>query len=109
MVAIQFMAVNTQLFFNARMLKLNFWKYLGHQIAIVSVLLVFAAGSIKVVDEMFSFSKVGIGSFIISGVFYTVIVLGGAALFPIVFGLSRGDVQRLVTAGSRIKAEIWKT
>jgi O-antigen/teichoic acid export membrane protein len=43
MVALQFIAVNVQLYFNARLLGLRFWRYVGHQIVSVACLLGVAA------------------------------------------------------------------
>lgn len=95
MVSIQFVGVNVQLFFNARLLNLNFWKYVGHQLISVALLLGMAAIAVQIVEQIFGFSKQGIVSFASSGILYSILVAGVIIFFPLVFGLNRDDIKRV--------------
>jgi len=92
MVLIQFIGVNIQLFFNAQMLGLRFWKYFVHQLFCIFVFLSVAITSESLVDIFFNFSNTII-SFFFSGLLYTIFVGTIALLFPILFGLHKGDIK----------------
>ena len=94
MVALQFIAVNVQLWFNARLLKLNFYWYLRHQL-FVAVALTGCAwlGTAAVAELGFSPWL----DFLLSGVAYTGLALALAHWAPSLFSLRRGElVQKLV-------------
>lgn len=101
MVAGQFIAVNVQLWFNARLLKLHFWRYVGHQIVSVACLLCVAAIAVFLVDKGLGLQNKVILSFLISGIIYTfmIVIIGYAQ--PILFGLQRHDIQSFIQAGMR--------
>lgn len=93
MVAIQIIAVNVQLYFNAKFLKLNFYKLLAHQIVVIVLFLLIAFSSEKIVSELFFPADELIYSFIGSGVIYTLIVFMSFLICPIIFGLNYTDVS----------------
>jgi O-antigen/teichoic acid export membrane protein len=99
MVVLQFIGVNVQLWFNTRLLKLRFWRYVGHQIVSVGCLLGVAAISMLVVDKGLGLQNKVVLSFFLSGVFYTLMtgVLGYAQ--PVLFGLQRRDIRNLLNRG----------
>lgn len=99
MVALQLIGVNVQLWFNARLLKLRFWRYIGHQIVSVAYLLAVAAISMFVIDKGLGLHDKVILSFLLSGVLYTfiVVILGYAQ--PVLFGLQRQDIHSLIQSG----------
>lgn len=94
MVLIQFLAVNLQLWFNARLLGLSFTRLLAHQALVV---LVFAgcawlttglAGMASGLDWL--------AGFLASGLLYTLSVAGLCWLFPSLTGLRREDLRALL-------------
>ncbi len=96
MVLLQFVGVNVQLWFNTRLLKLRFWRYIGHQIVSVGCLLGVAAISMFVVDKGLGLYDKVILSFLLSGVFYTLMVIILFYFQPIIFGLQRQDIHSLI-------------
>ena len=101
MVALQFVAVNVQLWFNARLMKLHFWRYLGHQIISVGCMLGLAVIAMLVVDKGLGLQNKIILSFFLSGILYTLMtgILGYAQ--PVLFGLQRQDIHSLIQSGIR--------
>ena len=101
MVVLQFVGVNVQLWFNARLLKLRFWRYIGHQIVSVGCLLGVAVIAMLVVDKGLGLQNKVVLSFLLSGILYTLMtgVLGYAQ--PVLFGLERRDIHSLIQAGMR--------
>ena len=99
MVALQFIAVNVQLWFNARLLKLRFWRYIGHQIVSVGCLLGIAAISMFVVDKGFGLQDGVFLSFFLAGILYTLLVMILFYFQPIIFGLTRRDIHSLIQLG----------
>lgn len=93
MVAIQFIAVNTQLYFNTRLLKLRFWRYFGHQIGSMGVLLALAFLAGLFVDCILEVSDNVIINFVTSGIVYSILVTGLVISFPPVFGLTKKDIK----------------
>lgn len=97
MVALNFIGVNVQLYFNARLLSLRFWRYVGHQLGCMAILMVMAVFASKVVDRVFEPSNM-IVSFVTSGIIYTILVALLGLGFPMLFGLSRNDVKKMYRA-----------
>ena len=95
MVLIQFLAVNVQLFFNTRMLKLNYFHYLGHQIVCVVSLASIAYCTSYIIDAIMTPSSI-IKNFILSGVIYTIFVMITVWKIPVLFGLQSTDINRLL-------------
>ena len=97
MVVMQIITVNVQLWFNTRLLHLNFIHFIAHQIVSVGCLLCISYVSIFIVD-------VGLGldssiwiSFFVSGVLYTLFTAILCLSFPIVFGIYRADLDFFVS------------
>jgi O-antigen/teichoic acid export membrane protein len=94
-VLLAFIGINVQLYFNAKFLKLSFWRYVGHQLFCVGCLLGIAIVAAFGVDKVLGFSKSIITSFIIAGSLYTLMVIALVYFLPVVFGIRREDVQFL--------------
>lgn len=92
MVVLQFIAVNVQLYFNARLLNLRFWRYLGHQFVSMGILLILALLTRLLIDHVLILDSVLI-SFLINGIIYSILVAGLLMAFPIIFGLNRNDIR----------------
>jgi O-antigen/teichoic acid export membrane protein len=92
MVLIQFVAVNVQLYFNSRFLKLSFWKYFTHQLVCITCLLLLAFLSLKIVDYLQISSNIVI-NFLLNGIIYTISVAGITYFVPALFGLTRKDIH----------------
>jgi O-antigen/teichoic acid export membrane protein len=93
MIIIQFLAVNVQLFFHSRYLKLSFIKYFAHQIISVSFLLLVAILSNKIISLLPELDSNKLKSVIASGFIYSVMVLIAIILLPMIFGLHRNDIR----------------
>jgi O-antigen/teichoic acid export membrane protein len=96
MVLMQLIIVNVQLYFNAKMLKLRFWRYIGHQLVIAGCLFVLALAASFIVDFFVKIQGTVVFNFILAGILYTLLAAGMACLFPRAFGLNRGDMTLLV-------------
>ncbi|MCX8130821.1 MAG: oligosaccharide flippase family protein [Clostridia bacterium] len=93
MVLMQFLGVNVQLYFNAKLLKLKFWKYVLHQLISVSFFIGIGLVSAIIGDILLGLKENTFASFIVEGVIYTVIVLVLVYLIPEIVGLSKKDVK----------------
>lgn len=96
-VLIQFVAVNVQLYFNTRFLKLSFGRYLGHQIICLTYLSAASFISSLFINKVLSFQQNIILSFILTGIVYSAIVFTSVYISPGLFGLIRKDVDWLST------------
>ena len=92
-VLIQFIAVNVQLFYSSRMLKLRFIKYFSHQVICMSTLLGLALISKLIIDKLLLVDANIIISFLISGFIYSILVLLLIFFFPAAFGVYKSDVK----------------
>ena len=101
-VIIQFIAVNVQLFFNARLLNLRFINYFGHQILCVGFLIGVALLSKIVVGQVGVLQNKIIIGFLLSGALYSIMVMAMVYFLPVVFGLRRDDVTRLAASGIKM-------
>lgn len=102
-VLITFVAVNVQLYFNSKFLKLSFWKYLAHQLVCISCLLLLAFISLMIVDSL-QISSIIVINFLLNGIIYTISVAGLTYVFPALFGLKRKDIRsffQLLSKGIR--------
>ena len=92
---IQFFDVNVQLFFNARMLNLNYLFYLYHQTLCFSFFIIVAFISRGLVDH--SILNINLYfNFILSGFIYSIIIIISLWKFPILFGLRSNDINRFL-------------
>lgn len=96
MVFLQFIAVNVQLYFNAKFLKLSFWKYLGHQLFSVGCLLALAFLSTIGVDRVLGLSASVISSFLVAGILYSFGIAIIIYFMPIVFGIKKEDIEKII-------------
>lgn len=99
MVAIQFIGVNVQLYFNARLLKLRFWRYVGHQVVSVGCLLGLAMIAMVSVDRGLALHDRVLSCFLLAGILYTLMVMALIYLKPVLFGVTRQDIHSLVQLG----------
>jgi O-antigen/teichoic acid export membrane protein len=93
MVALQIIAVNVQLYFNARLMGLHFWRYLGHQLVSMGTLLTLALLASLVIEHVLRISDNVIINFVSNGMVYSILVAGLLMAFPIIFGLNRNDIR----------------
>lgn len=70
---IQFLAVNTQLYFNSRLLGFAFWKYLVHQLASIGAFLMLAVLSKLIINSILSMRGGIVINFVSSGILYLAI------------------------------------
>lgn len=94
MVIVNIIAVNVQLYFNAKMLHLSYLHYLMHQIGCLLFFTSFAVISSLVANYLLVDG--GLCAFILSGIAYTMIVIASVYYKPEILGLKRKDVQSLV-------------
>jgi O-antigen/teichoic acid export membrane protein len=92
-VLMQFIGTNVQLYFNARMLRLNFWKYVAHQFAVVACFLLLAFIASFGIDYLFGLYERFVINFILAGIFYTFLAGGMVYLFPQIVGLTGSDLN----------------
>ncbi len=92
MVLIQFVAVNAQLYFNSKFLRLPFWKYFAHQILCIGCLLSLAFISLKIVNYLQISSSI-VMNFLLNGVIYSISVAGLTYFVPNLFGLKKKDMH----------------
>jgi O-antigen/teichoic acid export membrane protein len=97
MVLLQFIFVNVQLYFNAKLLKLPFVRYLLHQVSSVAMLLAIAYVSTIMIDGFAALGEKIVITFIITGILYTVMVIGCSILLPQFFGLTREDISAIIS------------
>lgn len=93
MIAIQFIGVNLQLWFNARMLRLRFGALVGEQLA--SVALFGVAGWVAVAATSRIVGAL-VPNLLASGAIYTLLCTLAVVAFPRLCGFSRGELWREV-------------
>jgi O-antigen/teichoic acid export membrane protein len=91
MVITQIIAVNIQLYFNAKLLNLNIYKFLWHQVYAASFFT--AAASLSSVAIQTSSP---LNSFILSGLMYTVIVIFAFIIYPMLFSVKSKEIKNLI-------------
>lgn len=95
LVLIQIFSNNVQLYFNARFLRLRFWRYLGHQFGSVGCFLMLSLVVAWGVNRLPAVQHMFILNIILCLVLYTLSVMAVAFFQPAVFGLKRGDLRLL--------------
>lgn len=101
MVLLQFLGVNVFFYFNAKYLKLSFFKYVVHQIACIICLLAIAVTATTGVDRLVGTHANVIFNFLLAGFVYSILVITFVYYIPAIFGLKREDihlVSQLITA-----------
>lgn len=96
MAIIQFVGANVQLYFNAKMLRLNFWKYVGHQFVVVGCFLIIALFASFGADYLVGLHGRFVINFILAGILYTFLVASIVRLFPRIIGLTENDLKLVV-------------
>jgi hypothetical protein len=101
-VLVNFVTVNVQLYFNARMLNVSFVKFVGHQVVSV-VCLIFLALLAKLAIDAIGINCYNniIIAFILSGMLYSFFVMLLVYAFPQVIGLHRKDINGLIKSGKK--------
>lgn len=94
MLLLQFIVVNIQLYYNAKFLKLSFWRYFSHQIFSVACFAVIAIISSISADKLLNENI--IHSFILAGIIYSALIAGLIYMFPILLGIKRQDIYRMI-------------
>lgn len=89
MVLMQFLSVNVQLYFNSKLLKFSFWKYLAHQLGSVAVFLIIAIFARLIIDYILPMRAGIIVSFMSCGILYLTIAFIFIYFFPIVIGTKK--------------------
>ncbi len=93
MVLLQFFAINVQLYYNSRLLKLSFIKYFGHQLFSMVCLFMTAVIAAFIVERILMPGEHIITTFLLTGALYTIMVICLVCFLPVVFGLKRQDIQ----------------
>ncbi|MDD4910445.1 MAG: lipopolysaccharide biosynthesis protein [Candidatus Omnitrophica bacterium] len=99
---IQLITVNTYLFFNMKLIKINFWKYLEHQIASIVLFVLAAVLATACIDKiLLKGSEAVILRFLSAGFLYSLIVLAVIYYFPLIFGMNKQDVRILISRATK--------
>ena len=98
MVIVQIIGVNIQLYFNCKFLKIPMDGFLKHQF--YSILFFVILAFISTVP-LFSMDK-ALPNFIISGAFYTLLVIIGGLVFPKIFATSRTEIRTILQKNKRV-------
>ena len=93
MVLFQVLSVNVQLYFNSKLLNLNFWRYIAHQVVSLGCLLTVSVVTKSIFDYLLVGQSNMLLNFLTSGFFYTIIVLIIIYFWTIVFGLTKNDIK----------------
>jgi O-antigen/teichoic acid export membrane protein len=93
MVIMQIISVNVQLYFNCRLLRLNFRHYVIHQILSVFIFMVFSVAAMLFVDRFLVPQNYILINFLISGIVYFCMVMGLLYFTPSLSGLDRKDMS----------------
>jgi O-antigen/teichoic acid export membrane protein len=95
MVLIQFISVNIQLWYNARIMNLSFKKFFNHQVIVViaflSVALACSYSAHAIVNSAHFLIQ-----FIVSGFLYTLVIIGLGILFPNLFAVEKNEIALLL-------------
>jgi O-antigen/teichoic acid export membrane protein len=103
-VALQFVAVNVQLYFNSRFLRLPFWHLFGHQLGCVACLILLSVLAMWVGDLVPAIQKNTVLSLLVSVTLYSLAVLLLVLKVPALFGLQGEEVKALLTYATRRNA-----
>lgn len=96
MVLIQIISVNVQLYYNAKFLNLNFRKYITHQVIVILCLTILSYTSVFISDNIFLLGENTLLSFLLSGIFYSLMVLVVIFLKPEIFAMSQKEISYII-------------
>ncbi len=99
MVGIQLVAVNVQLYFIARLLKIRFWNYVAHQMVSVGCMLATALTARFLIDQVLALPEIVILRFFLAGILYTIMAMALVYFQPVLLGVTRRDINSLVQLG----------
>lgn len=105
MLLIQIVGVNVQLYYNCRMMKLGFWRYVRHQVFSVLLLLAFSLLAMLAAAKTPFFSGRPVPAFLFSGVLYSLLIVAVFYLRPTLFGLEKKDIS---SVHDFIMRKLWK-
>jgi O-antigen/teichoic acid export membrane protein len=97
MVLLQFLMVNSQIYFNAKLLKLSFRRFLTHQIITVLFLLAISALARVFVNYILKFTASFVMNFLAIGAIYTILVFFSIYLMPELFGLNKDSLKSFMS------------
>lgn len=100
MVILQLLSANVQLWINIKFLKLPFRRFLLHQIAIISIFTVMALICSHLSGYIMPNTNF-IGSFMVAGIFYSLLAAILFVFKPEIFSFKRSDVTGLLNYGKR--------
>lgn len=95
-VLMQFLTVNVQLYFNAKLLRFSFWKYLFHQLTCVAVFATLAFLSRLIIDCMLNIPGGFIIDFVSCGVLYSTMSLIFIYCAPVLIGADRRALKNFL-------------
>jgi hypothetical protein len=95
MVFMQFLSINIQLWFNSKYLSLSFWKFLFHQMLVIFIFVSIAWGCSHLVS-LLPFASHFVTQFLISGIIYSLMILGFIWAFPWIAALKKGEMSGLL-------------
>jgi O-antigen/teichoic acid export membrane protein len=98
MVLLQFIAVNVQLYFNVRLLKLSFVKYFLHQLLSIAFFVVCAFIPALFINKFLPNLKGIIPQLMFSGIVYVGITMILAFFVPSIFGLKKEDLKEFFSS-----------
>ena len=96
MLLIQIVGVNVQLYYNCRLLKLDFLRYVRHQVSSVLLLLAFSLLALLGSESLSALAGRPIPGFLFSGLLYSLLIAAVFYLKPVLFGLERKDITSLI-------------
>lgn len=105
MLLVQIAGVNVQLYYNCRILKLGFSRYVRHQVSSVLLLLAFSILAMLAVKNLPAFSGRPVHGLFFSGVLYSLMIGTMFYLKPVLFGLEKKDISSIAEF---IKRKLWK-
>jgi O-antigen/teichoic acid export membrane protein len=94
MVAIQFIAVNVQLFYNAKFLRISFFKLFSHQIYTAVIFVIIAYFSSFIANNIYT-NKIIISIFI-NIIIYVILSMCLLFSFPFIFSLTRKELNKYI-------------
>lgn len=97
-VGVAFLSANVMLFFSTRFLKLNFWKYVAQQLAALATLMTLAGAVTFGAAHVPWLREKIVTTFLVSGIAYSLAVVGVGLVMPRIFGLEREDVKSFCSA-----------
>jgi O-antigen/teichoic acid export membrane protein len=93
MVIMQIIGVNVQLYFNCRLLRLNFLHFVFHQIITISLFLVLSASAMLFVERLRVLQHYILINILFSGIVYFCMIIGLLYYKPSIFGLKRENIS----------------